>query len=122
MPWTPQWLNAAKAKIETFLAERLAARINPSKTILQPIARGIDFVGQIIKPHHRITRRRTVATALRRCATVPANELFETANSYFGLLRTASHNHADRCKLANILRRRGHTINGDINKAYQKSK
>lgn len=36
-----QWLNHARAQIEAFLAERLGLRINPAKTILQPIERGV---------------------------------------------------------------------------------
>lgn len=47
---SPQWLNEAKAGIEEVLRTQLAARLNPSKTILQPIETGIDFVGQVVKP------------------------------------------------------------------------
>ena len=43
-----------------------------------------------------------------------------TANSYFGLLRQASHSHHDRTLLANILRKRGRCISGDITKTYRK--
>ena len=45
----PQWLNEAKAGIEERLAE-LHLELNPRKTILQPVARGVDFVGQVIRP------------------------------------------------------------------------
>ena len=55
---SPQWLNEAKTKIEAFLPAMLAARLNPKKTILQPIERGIDMVGQVIKPWRRTLRRR----------------------------------------------------------------
>lgn len=116
---SPQWLNEAKHHIEQFLDMALALRINQTKTILQPVDRGVDFVGQVIKPYHRATRRRTVASALQRVATLPAAELFETANSYFGLLRQADHHHRDCTRLANLLRRRGHCISGDITKTYR---
>lgn len=116
---SPQWLNAAKARIEDFLADRLRLRINPTKTILQPVDRGIDFVGQVIRPWHRTTRRRTVNAALRRVGNIPASELHETANSYFGLLRQASHSHRDRTQLANLLRQRGCCVDGNINKTYR---
>ncbi|MES2181009.1 MAG: RNA-directed DNA polymerase, partial [Pseudomonadota bacterium] len=66
-----QWLNEAKAKIEVFLLERLAAKLNPTKTILQPVARGVDFVGQVIKPWHRSTRRRTENHALNQVKMIP---------------------------------------------------
>lgn len=116
-----QWLNDAKDRIEAFLPERLHVRLNPKKTILQPISRGIDFVGHVVKPWHRSTRRRTVNEAMRRTATTPADELLEVGNSYFGLLRQSSHNHHDRTRLANVLRRRGHTISGDITKTYRRA-
>ncbi|WP_246307958.1 RNA-directed DNA polymerase [Chitinibacter bivalviorum] len=118
---SPQWLNAAKVRIETFLAERLAAKINQSKTILQPVARGVDFVGQVIKPWRREVRKRSTNEAMRKVATMPASELFETANSYFGLFRQSSAGHHQCAKLANILRRRGHTISGDVTKTYRKN-
>jgi DNA adenine methylase len=63
---SPRQLNAWRAAIEAFLAERLRIALNPAKTILQPIARGIDFVGQVIKPHRRTIRRRTFNEALSR--------------------------------------------------------
>jgi hypothetical protein len=117
---SPQWLNAAKDHIEQFLEMVLALRINPTKTILQPVARGVDFVGQVIKPWQRQTRKRTVKAALQRVATMPAEDLFETANSYFGLLRQATHGHHDCAMLANVLRKRGHAIKSDLTKTYRK--
>ncbi|WP_223879530.1 RNA-directed DNA polymerase [Dechloromonas sp. CZR5] len=118
---SPQWLNAAKADIEQLLADKLAARINPRKTILQPIERGIDFVGQVIKPWRRTLRRRTFNDALSRLSQADSSDLFETGNSYFGLLRQASHSHHDRAQLANVMRARGHSIKADLTKTYRKS-
>ena len=118
---SPDWLNAAKADIESWLPAHLGVRLNPAKTILQPVDRGVDFVGQVIKPWRRTTRRRTLNEALSRSASIDARDLFETANSYFGLLRQASHSHADRAYLANVLRKRGHCISGDLTKIYRKS-
>jgi retron-type reverse transcriptase len=115
---SPQWLNAAHADIEAFLPETLAVRLNPSKTILHPIERGIDFVGQVVKPWRRTLRRRTLNASLNRIERLSAGRLFETANSYFGLLRQATHSHADRIELARRLRRRGHAVNGHLTKAF----
>lgn len=47
---SPQWLNEAAAEIGKFVSSRLRMNLNPHKTILQPIDRGVDFVGQVIKP------------------------------------------------------------------------
>ncbi|MDD5176784.1 MAG: RNA-directed DNA polymerase [Sterolibacterium sp.] len=117
-----RWLSDALARINAFLPERLHARLNPAKTILQSIARGIDFVGHIVKPWHRVTRRRTVREALLRTAAAPNDELLETANSYFGLLRQADHSQLDRVHLANVLRRRGHCVSGGLTKTYRRAK
>ena len=51
---SPQWLNAAKQQIEAFLPQ-LGVRLNDRKTILQPVDRGVDFVGHVIRPWHRST-------------------------------------------------------------------
>jgi retron-type reverse transcriptase len=113
-----QWLNAAKADIEHLLEHGLHLRLNPSKTILQPVDRGIDFVGQVIRPHRRTTRPRTLASAIERVRHTPPDEVYASVNSYFGLLRQATHSHADRARLANAARERGHCVNGALTKAY----
>lgn len=104
------WLNAARAEIEAFLARDLHARLNQAKTILQPIERGIDFVGQVILPWRRITRRSTFREALRRAGEVPAEDLRETATSYFGTLRQATAGHRARARLAKLVRARGRAV------------
>ncbi len=118
---SPQWLNQAHEQIAAFLPEQLHARLNSAKTILQPIERGIDFIGQVIKPWRRTTRRRTFNDALRRVREIDSSELFATANSYFGLFGQASHGHHDRTILANVLRYRGYSIKGDLTKTYRRS-
>ncbi len=115
-----KWLSQTKKQIEAFLPQALAAELNPRKTILQPIDRGIDFVGQVIKPWRRTTRRRTLNVAMQRVSTMSDEALFETANSYFGLLGQATHSHHDRAQLANLLRKRGHSVKADLTKIYRK--
>ncbi|WP_457921855.1 RNA-directed DNA polymerase [Burkholderia cenocepacia] len=115
---SPARLNAILADVTAFLPAQLGARINPRKTILQPIDRGIDFVGQVIKPWRRETRKRTRNEALRRVAETPVADLMPVANSYFGLLRQATASHQDRASLANRLRSLGKTINRDLTKTF----
>lgn len=112
-----QQLNAWLAEIESFLPS-LGAKLNPSKTILQPVARGVDFVGHVIKPWRRTTRKRSVAQAIKRTAAAPAEDLRVTANSYFGLLNQASHSQKDRAALARIVLKRGHAVNVGMTKTY----
>lgn len=116
---SPQWLNQAIARIDEFLQVNLAAKLNPSKTIIQPVARGVDFVGQVIKPWRRTIRKKTKNSAIHRASSTPANKLHMTANSYFGLLRQATHSHTDRAKLAKRILLRGRTINQAITKTYR---
>lgn len=116
---SPTWLNAVLANLTDWLPDTLRVRLNPKKTILQPIARGVDFVGQVIKPWHRTTRRRTFNDAISRIAQAKADDVHASANSYFGLLRQATHSHADRATLANVLRRRGHAVNRQLTKTYR---
>ena len=111
--------DQAKALMEAKLAG-LNLQLNPRKTILQPIARGIDFVGHLIKPWRRITRRKTVNVALARLQDMPAADLHRSANSYFGLLRQATHSHHDRTRVAKLMLQRGHVVLGDMTKIYRK--
>lgn len=118
---SPAWLNAARAEIEAFLPVALAAQLNPRKTILQPVARGIDFVGHLLKPWRRIIRRRTANEALHRTERLPARDLFESSNSYFGLLRQASHSRRDRERLARIVLARGHAVDYQLTKTFRRN-
>lgn len=117
----PDWLNAARDQIAAFLEAELDLRLNDRKTVLQPVARGIDFAGQLIKPWHRILRRRTFNDALARLAAMPDEDLFESANSYFGLLRQATHSHHDRARLGRLLLLRGHAVNQRLTQTYRRT-
>lgn len=117
----PAWLSGALKRIADYLPEQLGVQLNPRKTILQPVDRGVDFVGHVIKPWRRTTRRRTVKYALRNIATTADESLFETGNSYLGLVGQASHPHTDRARIANALLARGHTVKSDLTKIYRKA-
>jgi RNA-directed DNA polymerase len=116
---SPQWLNGALAEINRFLPNVLGAQLNPSKTILQPVTRGVDFVGHVIKPWCVRARRRTVHQAINRIASMPAADVFGSANSYFGLLRQSDSSHADRAALARAVMNRGHCVNHAFTKSYR---
>ncbi|WP_239482774.1 RNA-directed DNA polymerase [Paraburkholderia sp. C35] len=116
---SPDWLNGVLRDVEAFLPARLAVQLNPRKTILQPIDTGVDFVGHVIKPWRRSTRRRTFNEALTRVATAPEADVHQMANSYFGLLRQSTASHRDRANLANIVRSRGHAVDKSFTKTYR---
>lgn len=112
------WLAAVHDEIEAFLPRELGIRLNPAKTIIQPVARGIDFVGQVVLPWRRMTRRRTFREALRRTAATPVEDLQQTANSYFGLLGQASASHGDRALLAKVVRNRGRAVDRGFTRSF----
>lgn len=115
---SPEWLSYARADIEAFLPDRLGVRLNPRKTVLQPIERGIDFVGQVIKPWRRTVRRRTLRDALSRLERSRDADFKASANSYFGLLRQSPDSHLDRTQLAKLAMRRGFTVDRDFRQTY----
>ena len=117
---SPQWMHQAHQLIAAWVPQHLGLQLNPSKTILQPVARGVDFVGHVIKPWRRTTRSRTVRSALRELSTMPSTDLFASGNSYFGLLRQASHGHTDRTRVAKLLLQRGQVVKSDLTKTYRK--
>lgn len=116
---SPQWLNAAKENIDAFSRKRLGLYLNPRKTILQPIHRGVDFVGQIIKPWRSVLRKTTLNNATSTLLAKSGEDLVQSANSYFGLLRQSSSTHFARARLARIAIGKGHCVDGKFRKIYR---
>lgn len=117
---SPQWLNAALDSINDFLPG-LGLSLNPRKTVLQPIHRGIDYVGQVIKPWRRTTRPRTLSQALARLEHMPAGDVFASGNSYLGLARQAGASHNEQALICRALLKRGHVVDGlNLSKALRK--
>jgi RNA-directed DNA polymerase len=116
-----QWLNAAHDRIREFLPALLGSQLNDSKTILQRVDRGIDFVGQVIKPWRRTTRPRTLRNAIHRLQCMPADEVFESGNSTLGLVKQASRGYRERIAVCRALLARGHVVAGDWKKILRKA-
>jgi RNA-directed DNA polymerase len=117
---SPEWLNNAAAEIGAFVTARLAMRLNPRKTILQPIERGVDFVGQIIKPWRRVLRRKTFENAIAAVSGKNGEDLMTSANSYLGLLRQSDYSHSARARLLRIALSKGHCVNYGFTKVFRK--
>lgn len=115
---SPAWLNDALRQINAFLPG-LGLALNPRKTIIQPVARGVDFAGHVIKPWRRQVRRRSVRTAMNTIEHMPAARTLETINSYLGLLRHSQGRH-DRARVANAARKRGHSVDAALTKAFRR--
>jgi retron-type reverse transcriptase len=77
------WLSAQLPLIEDFLRERLGLILNPHKTSLETLASGVDFLGWVHFPYHRVLRTKTKQRMLRRLEQSSSNP---TVQSYMGLL------------------------------------
>lgn len=59
-------LIAKRRAIDVFLNDQLALEVHPHKTVMQRCTQGVDFLGAIVFPHHKLTRQRSVRALRRR--------------------------------------------------------
>lgn len=85
-----RWLEEQIPKIEHFLGEVLCLNLHPDKVYIRSIASGVDFLGWVNFPDHRILRPATSRRMQKRIAENPTEE---TVQSYLGLL---SHGNTER--------------------------
>lgn len=70
--------------IRSYLRNELRLDLHPDKLYLRTFASGVDFLGWINFPDHRVMRPATKRRMLRQVATHPTDE---TMQSYMGLMR-----------------------------------
>jgi hypothetical protein len=70
----PERLLSFLHGIEVYLGHVLKLGINAGRTRLRPVADGIDFLGYVVHPHHRLVRRRVVGN-LRNTLNTSARRL-----------------------------------------------
>jgi retron-type reverse transcriptase len=87
-----KWLESLILKISSFLLDNLDLQLHPKKVIIQTLASGVDFLGWVHFPNHRVLRTTTKRRMLARIKVHPTNE---TLQSYLGLL---SHGNAHKIK------------------------
>lgn len=83
-----QWLLDQIGKISAFLGQSLRLSLHPDKLYIKSLASGVDFLGWVHFPHHRVLRTITQRRAMKRIGDHPTDE---TLQSYLGL---ASHGNA----------------------------
>ncbi len=62
----PAQLHKWKLAISDFLQQNLRLSLHPNKTSIQPLHRGCDFLGFIVRPHHITVRPRIVKAFKKR--------------------------------------------------------
>jgi hypothetical protein len=114
----PKVLLAAADTIRAHLAG-IGLRLAESKTFVAPVSKGVDFVGHIIRPHRRSARPKTHRTALARLATMPREDLPESATSYLGLFRHSG-TRAQIAAIGRVAVRRGFRVDRKLTKVVMK--
>lgn len=79
-------------KIEDFLENNLNLSLHPDKVFIKTIVSGVDFLGWVHFPDHRVLRTVTKRRMLNRIKSHRTNE---TIQSYLGLLK---HGNANKIK------------------------
>lgn len=86
------WLS----EIKDFLSKNLKMKLHPNKIIFRKYNQGVDFLGYVQFPHHRIVRTRTKRRIIKRVGKgIPEQSL----QSYLGVL-----SHADSYDLSNEIK------------------
>jgi RNA-directed DNA polymerase len=78
-----EYLEKLLPKISEFLETRLRLSLNPNKVSIKTYASGIDFLGWVHFPHHRVPR---TSTKQRMFRNLNQNSKEESLVSYLGLL------------------------------------
>ncbi len=79
-------------KISGFLKPQLRLSLHPDKVFIKTLASGVDFLGWVHFPHHRVLRTATKRRMIKRLRYTNTKE---TATSYLGMLK-----HGNTYKLA----------------------
>lgn len=84
-----QWLQKLIPQIALFLEERLKLALHPDKTFIKTLASGIDFLGWVHFPNHRVLRN---STKRRMMVRIKESYKDEAMQSYLGLLKYGNTN------------------------------
>ncbi len=79
-----EWLEDLLPKIEVFLRDRLCLTLHPDKVFIQTFSSGVDFLGCVHYPDHRVLRTSTRRRMLKRVQGL--EEESATVQSYLGML------------------------------------
>lgn len=106
----PHYLRTLLLPIRLFLNNKLRLDLHPKKVTLRKYLRGIDFLGYVALPHHRVLRTKTRRRMFRRLkdrvraykrGEVHEVSLFASLCSYLGIL-----SHANAYQLTKVMKNR----------------
>jgi len=102
-----KYLHSLLPSVALFLQNRLGLRLHPHKVTIRKFRQGVDFLGYVLLPHHRILRTKTRRRMIRRLQKasleyrvghIPRESLEQSLQSYLDVL-----SHADTYRLAQDL-------------------
>ena len=79
------WLKNQIELIKNFLSDKLKLELHPDKVFIKTLVSGVDFLGWINFPDHRVLRVATKRRMFRRLDEESPRP--ETLNSYLGLMK-----------------------------------
>jgi hypothetical protein len=79
-----EWLESLIPEIADFLRTNLQLSLHPDKVYIKTLASGVDFLGWVHFPGHRVMRTATKRRMFKRIEEARGKE--ETVSSYLGLL------------------------------------
>jgi len=82
-------------RISEFLETQLKLTLHPDKVFIKTIVSGVDFLGWVLFPHHRVLRTTTKRRMIKR---LKENPKAESKQSYLGMLK-----HGDTQKLQEMI-------------------
>jgi RNA-directed DNA polymerase len=103
-----RWIENLTLEISAFLKDRLLLELHPKKVIVRPLHQGIDFLGYVTLPEHRVLRTKTKRRMQRKLSKrldsyftgkTDSESMNQTLQSYLGIL-----SHADTFKLGQHIR------------------
>ncbi len=93
------YLQSLIPHIEKFLLEHLSLALHPEKVFIAKYSHGIDFLGYVIFPNHKLLRKRTGKRVVRKLkyrvglhkqGVISKESLEQTLHSYMGILSHAN--------------------------------
>ena len=85
----PEELMRMAVTMDEFLKNHLRLSLHPNKIIIRKWSQGIDFLGYVVLPFHRVLRTRTKRRILRKVRVGITNQSLQ---SYLGILKHCSGN------------------------------
>lgn len=78
------WLIKQMGPVRRFLSDKLKLELHSDKVFIKTLASGVDYLGWIHFPDHRVLR---TTTKRRMFKKLKESKLSETLNSYLGLIK-----------------------------------